>query len=41
MYVFINVRLIGKFRAPEKFAEWVSDIASNDEDEEAVEFEEV
>ena len=40
VYVFSNVRLIEKFNAPEKFAEWVSEIASDDEDEEAVEFEE-
>lgn len=40
MYVFINARLIEKFKSPEKFAEWVSEIVSDDEDEDAIELKE-
>ena len=40
VYVFTNARLIEKFKSPEKFAEWVSEIGSDDEDEDAIEFEE-
>ncbi len=40
VYVFTNSRLIQRFKEPEKFAEWVQEIASDDEKEEDEEFEE-
>ena len=39
VYVFTNARLIQKFKEPEKFAEWVAEIASDDEREKSIEFE--
>jgi hypothetical protein len=39
VYVFTNARLIHRFNEPEKFAEWVAEIASEDEMEECIEFE--
>jgi hypothetical protein len=38
VYIFTNARLIQRFKAPEKFAEWIAEIASDDEDEEAIEY---
>ena len=40
VFVFTNTRLIQRFKKPEQFAEWVAEIASSDEDEDAVEYEE-
>ena len=40
VYVFTNSRLIQRFKEPEKFPEWVAEIASDDEVEESVEYEE-
>ena len=39
VYVFTNTRLTQKFKEPEKFAEWVAEVASDDEMEEREEFE--
>ena len=39
VYVFTNLRLIQGFKAPKKFPEWVGEIASDDEEEENIEFE--
>jgi len=38
VYVFTNARLIQRFRAPEKFAEWVAEIASDDENEDGIDY---
>ena len=38
VYVFTNARLVQRFKEPENFAEWVAEIASDDEDEEAIEY---
>ena len=38
VFVFTNARLIQKFGQPEKFPEWVTEIASDDEKEDAIEF---
>lgn len=38
VFVFTNARLIQKFGQPEKFPEWVTEIASDDENEDAIEF---
>ena len=38
VYVFTNSRLIQRFKEPEKFPEWVAEIASSDEEEEQIEF---
>ena len=40
VYVFTNARLVQRTKAPEKFAEWVAEIASDDEEEDAIEYEE-
>jgi hypothetical protein len=40
VFVFTNSRLIQKFKEPEKFAEWVQEIESDDENMDAEEFEE-
>ena len=39
VYVFTNAHLFQKFKEPEKFADWVAEIASNHEEEERIEFE--
>lgn len=41
VYVFTNLRLAKKFSEPHKFAEWVQEWASSDEEEELVSYEEV
>lgn len=38
--MFTNARLVQRFEAPEKCAEWVAEIASDDEEEDAIEYEE-